>query len=153
VATVGQISVQAGASNVIPREVTLSLDVRHQDDAIHEHACKQLFAQARQISTQRRISLHWQLIQEMQTIHCSRHLIQLLEQALEDVDYPVYTLPSRAGHDAVILNKLTDVAMLFVRCRGGISHHPAESVQEEDVAAAIQVLERFLHLQSRGEQV
>jgi acetylornithine deacetylase/succinyl-diaminopimelate desuccinylase-like protein len=44
------------------------------------------------------------------------------------------------------MSSLTDVAMLFVRCKGGVSHNPAESVTTEDVAVAIDVLSRFLEL-------
>ena len=53
-------------------------------------------------------------------------------------------LPSGAGHDAAMLASIVPATMLFVRCRGGISHNPAESVEEADVAAAIDALERFL---------
>ena len=53
-------------------------------------------------------------------------------------------LPSGAGHDAVALSDLTPVAMLFVRCAGGISHHPDESVDAADVAVALDVLDGFL---------
>ena len=63
--------------------------------------------------------------------------------------YPLLSLPSGAGHDAAMVSLLTDIAMLFVRCRGGISHNPAESVTPEDVEVAIQVLERFLLLLSK----
>ena len=55
-------------------------------------------------------------------------------------------LPSGAGHDAVVMSSLTDVGMLFVRCKGGVSHNPAESVTTEDVAVALDVLSRFLEL-------
>jgi allantoate deiminase len=55
-------------------------------------------------------------------------------------------LPSGAGHDAQVMARLCPSAMLFVRCRGGISHNPAESVTTEDVAVAIAVMERFLGL-------
>jgi allantoate deiminase len=144
VATIGQLAVQPGASNVIPGQVSLSLDVRHQDDALREQACQQLYERARQISEERRVHLHRQLLQDDPSIACTTRLFQLLERAIQEEGYPVYALPSGAGHDAVMLSKLTDVAMLFVRCRGGISHHPAEAVKVEDVAVAIQVLERFL---------
>ena len=52
-------------------------------------------------------------------------------------------LPSGAGHDTVTLARMTDTAMLFVRCAGGISHHPDESVEEADVALAIEAATRF----------
>jgi acetylornithine deacetylase/succinyl-diaminopimelate desuccinylase-like protein len=55
-------------------------------------------------------------------------------------------LVSGAGHDAVVMSSLCDIGMLFVRCKGGISHSPAESVTAEDVGVAIDVLGRFLDL-------
>ena len=60
-------------------------------------------------------------------------------------------LASGAGHDAMAIASLCDVGMIFVRCKGGISHHPAESVAPEDVAAAIEVLEQFLLLLAKGQ--
>ena len=67
-------------------------------------------------------------------------------RAIEAAGYPVLALPSGAGHDAVMLAQIAPVAMLFIRCAGGISHNPAESVAAEDVAAAIEAMERFLLL-------
>src|SRR6266566_5537139 len=73
VATVGQITAQPGASNVIPGVVTLSLDVRHQDNAVREQACRRLEEQARQIATARQVSLKWQHLQESRTVPCATH--------------------------------------------------------------------------------
>ena len=151
VATVGQVSVQPGASNVIPGQVTLSLDVRHQDDTVREQACRQLEARAREISQARGISSNWQLLQEHHAVPCAPQLTRLLAQSIEELGYPLLSLPSGAGHDAAVIAELTDIAMLFVRCRGGISHNPAESVTQEDVAVAIQVVEHFLQLLSGKE--
>ncbi len=148
VATVGQLNVQPGASNVIPGQVTLSLDVRHQDDMVREQACRQLEERAREIGQARGVSYNWQVLQEHHAVPCAPHLTQLLAQAIEKLGYSLLSLPSGAGHDAAVVAELTDIAMLFVRCRGGISHNPAESVTQEDVAIAIQVVERFLQLLS-----
>jgi acetylornithine deacetylase/succinyl-diaminopimelate desuccinylase-like protein len=63
-----------------------------------------------------------------------------------DSGHSVLQLASGAGHDAVTMSTLTEVAMLFVRCKGGISHNPAESVTTDDVAVSIDVLGRFLEL-------
>ncbi|HEU5226387.1 MAG TPA: Zn-dependent hydrolase, partial [Ktedonobacteraceae bacterium] len=146
VATVGQVTVEPGASNVIPGKVVLSLDVRHQDDATRLLACQQLQAQARKIGTARQIAITWQPVQENGMVPCTPHLIQLLSQAIEQLRYPIHILPSGAGHDSVTLVKLTNVAMLFVRCQNGISHNPAEAVTSKDVATAIQVMEQFFTL-------
>ena len=148
VATVGQASVEPGASNVIPGKVTLSLDVRHQDNEVRELVNEQLEQIAREICNARAVSLDWQLLQEHKTVPCVPGLTKLLEQAVVDLNYPLLSLPSGAGHDAVTLSELTSIAMLFVRCRGGISHNPAESVTVEDVEVALRVLEQFILLLS-----
>jgi allantoate deiminase len=148
VATVGQVIVQPGASNVIPGKVVLSLDVRHQDNTVRELACDQLEELAREICVARDVSLYWQLLQEHRTVPCAPGLTRLLERAIGETGYSLLSLPSGAGHDAVTLSELTDIAMLFVRCRDGISHNPAESVTVEDVVVAIKMLERFLLLLS-----
>jgi acetylornithine deacetylase/succinyl-diaminopimelate desuccinylase-like protein len=70
----------------------------------------------------------------------------VLEQAIKDLGVTPVQLASGAGHDAVVMAGLTEVAMLFVRCKGGVSHNPAESVTEDDVAVAIDVLSKFLEL-------
>ncbi len=146
VATVGQFSVEPGASNVIPGQVTFSLDVRHQEDALRVRACTEIEKCVNDISRIRGITCTWSLLQENRAIRCTPHLADLLGQAITQVGIPVHAMASGAGHDAVVLSALTAVAMLFVRCRGGISHNPAEAVTQEDVAVAIDVLERFLHL-------
>jgi allantoate deiminase len=146
VATVGQVNVQPGASNVIPGQVTLSLDIRHQDNAVREQACRQLEGRTREIGLARGILPTWQYLQGHDAVPCAPHLTELLARTIQEMGYPLHALPSGAGHDAAVLAELTDIAMLFVRCKGGISHNPAESVTPEDVGIAINVLERFLHL-------
>jgi allantoate deiminase len=151
VATVGQASVEPGASNVIPGHVQMSLDVRHIDDAIREQACKQLREQAEQICARRQVALEWQHLQSSRSVRCASHLAGMLAQAVERAGYAPRYLPSGAGHDAVPMSGLTDVAMLFVRCKGGVSHNPAESVAVEDVAVAIEVMGEFLDVLAREQ--
>jgi len=146
VATVGQIAARPGASNVIPGLVTLSLDVRHQDDALREAALGRLRQRAEQIAGTRRVTMEWQTVQASRALRCDPALAGLLARAVESLGYAAISLPSGAGHDGVALSALTPIAMLFVRCKGGISHNPAESVTTEDVSVAIDVLGRFLEL-------
>lgn len=146
VATVGQLAVEPGASNVIPGRAVLSLDVRHPDDASREAACARLRERAEQIAQARRVMLDWQELGRSRSVTCDARLSALLARAIEESGYPTLTLPSGAGHDGVMLSRLTGIAMLFVRCKGGVSHNPAESVRQEDVAVAIEVLGRFLSL-------
>lgn len=146
VATVGQLSVQPGAANVVPGEVTLTLDVRHADDAGRLFAAKRLIDLASDIAKHRSIALTTTRTSENATVPSSKRLTSMLMQAAQDLGHPAIQLTSGAGHDAVVMAGLTEIAMLFVRCKGGISHNPAESVTEDDVAVAINVLGKFLEL-------
>jgi allantoate deiminase len=144
VATVGEAAVAPGASNVIPGRVALSLDVRHLDDALREAATADLRARAEAIAAARGLDLGWTDVQATAAVACSPGLTGALEAAVEDAGVRVARLPSGAGHDAAVMAGICDVAMLFVRCAGGVSHHPDESVTADDVAAATDVLDRFL---------
>jgi allantoate deiminase len=146
VATVGRFEVAPGASNVIPGHVALSLDVRHPADATRVEAVGQLRAEAEAIAQRRSVQLDWRAGKGQASVACSPHLMNIFARAVADAGSPELTLPSGAGHDAAIMSRVTEIAMLFVRCARGISHSPAEAVAAEDVAVAIEVTERFLAL-------
>ncbi len=146
VATVGQIQVEPDASNVIPGLATLSLDVRHADDVPREVACRQLHEQAQAIADLRGVTLDLEIIQQTLSVKCSPEFRALLTEAAQRHQPNVLELASGAGHDAAALSAITPVGMLFVRCRDGLSHHPDESVQPEDVHIAIAVMLDFLEL-------
>ena len=146
VATVGELAVAPGAANVVPGSVTLSLDVRHADDAARERACALLRARAEAIAAERRLGIEWRVLQETAAVATSPELTALLERAIAEQGLAVRRLTSGAGHDAAVMAGLAPVAMLFVRCSGGISHNPAESVAEDDVAVALDVLGRAVDL-------
>lgn len=150
VATVGQLLVEPGASNVIPGQVAFSLDVRHPDDQIREKSLADLRAGAEAIAERRGVTVVWQAVSDQPSLHCSPQLIQLQTDAVTAAGYPVLMVASGAGHDGVMMSALTDIAMFFVRCKGGVSHSPAESVTLEDVAVAIEALERFILLLADG---
>jgi allantoate deiminase len=143
-ATVGVINAEPGASNVIPGRVTLTLDVRHPEDAVRIAAVETLALRARQIAEIRRLEHDWRLVRDHPAVPCDPDLTQVLARAVAETGRGVERLPSGAGHDAVVISQVLPVAMLFVRCAGGISHNPAESVTEEDVAVAIEVIDRAL---------
>ncbi len=82
----------------------------------------------------------WTELYDIPAVACAPRLRQVLGEAVAAAGYEQVELPSGAGHDAVALSQICPVAMLFVRCRGGISHNPAESVEEADVAVALDVL-------------
>jgi allantoate deiminase len=147
VATVGEARVEPGAGNVIPGRVALTLDVRHADDAVREAARDSLRDRAHAIAAARRLDVAWEVVQETAAVACSPRLADALAAAVRACGHRELRLTSGAGHDAAVMTALAPVAMLFVRCAGGISHNPAESVSHADVAAAIEVIGRFLEAQ------
>jgi allantoate deiminase len=146
VATVGQIEVVPGAPNVIPGRVALSLDVRHPADSVRESIAAELRERADKVAGSRDLGFDWEVLQETRAVACSPELTELVAEAVAAAGHPVIRLTSGAGHDAVMLSEIVPVSMLFVRCAGGVSHNPAESVAIEDVAAAIDATSRFLDL-------
>lgn len=144
VATVGEIVALPGASNVIPGEVSLSVDVRHPEDALRQAARAELRERAAKIAGERGVNVTWEQVQETPAVVCDRRLTLQLEQAVKRHQPDAPLLYSGAGHDAAALAAITPVAMLFVRCAGGVSHHPTESVTEADVGVALKILDDFV---------
>jgi allantoate deiminase len=144
VATVGDARIDPGAANVIPGQVIVALDVRHADDAVRATAARELRERADAIARARDLRFAWTPMQDNAAVACSPLLADALTDAVSAAGHEVVRLPSGAGHDAVAMAAVAPVAMLFVRCAGGISHHPAESVDADDVAVAIEVLDGFL---------
>jgi allantoate deiminase len=92
----------------------------------------------------RGVSVAWEELQSTAAVPCSPELTEELAAAAEDAGHPAPRLASGAGHDAAMMAAVAPVAMLFVRCADGVSHHPDEAVREEDVAVALDVAERFV---------
>jgi allantoate deiminase len=150
VATVGEIAAKPGAANVIPGRVTASLDVRHPEDAARDEAATALREHAVRIGSARNVQIVWDEIQSTHAVPCSRELTDELAAAAAAAGHAAPRLVSGAGHDAAMMAAVTPVAMLFVRCAGGVSHHPDESVRLEDVAVAIEVTTRFIERLARA---
>jgi allantoate deiminase len=144
-ATVGRIVTEPGASNVIPGSVTVTLDVRHPQDDPRTSAVQALHHVAAQQASTRGLGLDWRIMRDHPATPCDPDLTEVIQRAAADaMGAPAPALPSGAGHDAVTMAEAVPAGMMFVRCQGGISHNPAESVSVEDVAAAIRALDNIL---------
>jgi len=144
VATVGRISAHPGAANVIAGAAELSLDVRHPVDAGRRAAFRGLREEGRRIAKRRRLSFSMDVTQDNGSVPCSRDLTALLASCVRGRLGRCVALASGAGHDGVMISRLAPVAMLFVRCREGISHHPDEFVAQRDLDAALRITVDFL---------
>jgi allantoate deiminase len=144
VATVGQVLARPGAANVIAGAAELTLDVRHPVDAGRRAACTDLRKAGRGIAKRRGLTFCMEVTQDNGAVPCSGELTALLARSVRGREGRCVALASGAGHDAVIVSSLAPVAMLFDRCRGGISHHPGEFVARRDLEAALWIVVDFL---------
>jgi allantoate deiminase len=140
VATVGEVAVSPGAANVIPGRAAISIDLRHPDDERRARLLGGVREAVAEVAARRGVDAAVDVIHDERSVVCDPALGERMRAAARAIGLDPPSLPSGAGHDAVVLSEHLPVAMLFVRCGGGISHNPAESVTEEDVAAALAVL-------------
>ncbi len=144
VGTVGRITALPGAFNVIPGAVEFSMDIRAETSTTRDKAVETVTAEIHAITNRRGLTATVTLLQALAESPCDLDLTTLLEQAVGDLGLPPRRLPSGAGHDAMVMADLCPTAMLFIRCEGGISHNPAESVTQADCVLAAQAMLGFV---------
>jgi len=145
VGTVGQLQVPNGSVNVIPGHCTLSLDIRAADDAVRLAAVGDILDGIGAICARRHIAHTLEPVVNAAAAPCAPWLMEQLGAAVERAGLPRRDLASGAGHDAMPMAAVTDVAMLFVRCgNGGISHNRLETMTADDADIAAATLLDFL---------
>jgi allantoate deiminase len=140
VGTVGYVHAAPGATNVIPGEVSFTIDMRAPTDMHRKRAVAEVVRQIEAIAKRRQLSLQLDVTHENRTAPCAPWLKQQIAQAIAAEGFSVFELPSGAGHDGMAMIDIADVGMIFVRCRRGISHHPDEHVELTDANAGARVL-------------
>jgi allantoate deiminase len=144
VGTVGYIDAMPGATNVIPGRVNFTIDIRAPTDAHRKLAVADIVRRIEAIAKRRNLALQVDVTHENRTVPCAPWLKGQVADAVAAEGYPVFELPSGAGHDGMAMIDIADVAMIFVRCRAGVSHHPDEHVDLADVDAGARVLLRLI---------
>ena len=140
VATVGAARVEPGTVNVIATEVRWTLDARAPDDAVRHEMVKAILEECEAVARRRGVTLAIEPFMDSPATPMDVHLAGVLGDACRSIGEEPLSLASGAGHDAVAMAHLCPAAMLFVRCKGGISHNPAESITIEDADAAARAL-------------
>jgi len=146
VATVGKIAAMPGAANVIPGQVSFTVDIRSGDVARRDRAAAAIVARIAAIAAARGLGQAVELIHDLPGSPCDAALVDRMDAALAASGFPARRLVSGAGHDAMVMAALCPTAMLFIRCRGGISHNPAEHVEPADADAALKVMTEFVRM-------
>jgi allantoate deiminase len=144
VGTVGYIHANPGATNVIPGEVSFTMDIRAATDTHRRKAVADIVRRIESIAKGRKLKLQVDITHENRTVPCAPWLRSQVAEAIAGEGFRVFELPSGAGHDGMAMIDIADVGMIFVRCRGGISHHPDERVELADADAGARVLLRLI---------
>jgi len=142
VATVGRMAVRPGAVNVVAGAVELSLDVRAASDAPRRAAMAAIHAAADEIADRRGVAVDIAVTHDRDTAACTPAVVDALSGAVASLQLPPRRLMSGAGHDGQAMAMLTGIGMIFVRCRGGVSHNPAEYAAQGDIGLAVAALVR-----------
>ncbi len=144
VATVGAIEARPGAVNIIPGAVRFTLDLRAASNDARNNAIAAFRRECEKIAARRKLEITFALTHEIPTTPCDAKLQDQLAVAIEAVGGKPLRLPSGAGHDGMSMAKLCPIAMMFVRCKGGVSHNPAEYASPHDMGLAVAALVRFI---------
>jgi allantoate deiminase len=144
VATVGKLEVPRSAPNTIPGRVRFTLDIRSPIDAERLKAVEDIKATIAAVAARRGVIQRLTPGHQAPAAHCDEKLSDLLAAAAESCGMAAPRMPSGAGHDAMAFDKIIPFAMLFVRCRGGVSHNPDEFASPADIDSATRVLSAFL---------
>jgi allantoate deiminase len=140
VGTIGRLQLSPGGTNIIPGTATLTIDLRHTDKETRDEMASLIQAKAYSICESRGLELDWTVKQAVDPVPCSPRIVNVAESACQACGFPYKRMVSGAGHDAMILSQITDVAMIFVRSKDGISHNPKEWSSLEDVTCGVNVL-------------
>lgn len=144
VATVGVCEVFPGAVNSIPSRVRLETDIRDIDGARRDQVIDSLRKTCGDVADRREISIKMDLVNADPPAVCDPGILAAMEASANEAGRTYKTMISRAYHDSLFVARIAPVAMLFIPCRGGVSHRPDEYASPEWIAGGVEVLARTL---------
>jgi ureidoglycolate amidohydrolase len=144
VATVGVCEVFPGAINSIPSEVRLEVDVRDTDEARRDAVLAEIASACADVAKRRGVTVKTETINADTPAQCDAAVAGALTRACETHRLGFQTMVSRAYHDSLFMSRIAPTAMLFIPCRGGVSHRPDEYASAEAIADGVLVLAEAL---------
>jgi ureidoglycolate amidohydrolase len=144
VATVGICKVFPGAVNSIPSRVTLALDVRDTELERRDGLVEGILRSCDVTAEGRGLVIHHEMVNADAPAQCSLRIRELIGPACGRHGISHRGMVSRAYHDSLFISRIADIAMIFIPCRGGVSHRPDEYASPEDIARGVLVLAETL---------
>lgn len=139
-ATVGFITARPGGANVIPSDVTFSLDIRDTDADQRARVIQRIHTYLETVCADRGLRYEWQQAVMTPPVVLPDRMVGLLKETAVEQGHEPFMLVSGAAHDGMNLAELCPVGMIFLRSREGLSHNPAEFTAAADLAAGAQLL-------------
>jgi acetylornithine deacetylase/succinyl-diaminopimelate desuccinylase-like protein len=140
VGTVGEIEVRPGIINAIASGLRFSLDIRGPDDEAYQGVARDIAAFAQEAAGRRGMSAEWTQRQALAATPMDARIVEALETAAAATGEPYVQMHSGAAHDTMCVADRVPTAMVFVPCKDGISHHPAEDADPADAAIAAEII-------------
>ena len=144
VGTVGVCDVFPGAVNSIPSRVRMKIDVRDIDEARRDSVLRNIEQASDDVARHRGVRVHLELVNADPPAQCAPRVVDALIQACQTHNLPFERMISRAYHDSLFMSRIAPTAMLFIPCRGGVSHRPDECASPEAIAQGTLVLAETL---------
>ena len=144
VGTVGVVDVEPSSINVVPGGVTLWVDVRGVNDESIACTLEAIKAEAKAVAESDGVVVEFEMLTADKPVALSEELAKKAEAICEAEGIDYLHMNSGAGHDAMHMAKLVPTTMIFIPCKEGISHNPAEFAKNEDICRAVEVLAKLL---------
>ena len=140
VGTVGEIEVDPGIINAIAARVRFSLDIRGPVDDAYRGVAREIAAFAEEAASKRGMTAEYKERQNLPATAMDERIVSALEAAARETGEPYMRMHSGAAHDTMCVADRVPTAMVFVPCKDGISHHPAEDADPADAALAAEII-------------
>ena len=145
VGTVGVVEVEPGSINVVPGAVTLWVDVRGVEPASIKRTLENIQAEAENVAVTDRVGVRIEMLTADSPVPLDETLALQTEGICKELGYSFLHMNSGAGHDSMHMAKIAPTTMVFIPCKGGISHNPAEFASLDDICRGVNVLAHVIH--------
>ena len=150
VGTVGVCEVFPGAVNSVPSRVRMEIDVRDTDESRRDVMVLKIRQALEEVAQRRGVEAEMEQVNADPPAQCDRRIVETLEQACAAHGLAFEHMISRAYHDSLFMSRIAPTGMLFIPCRGGVSHRPDEYASPEAIAQGTLVLaEALAHLSAQ----
>ncbi|WP_052144775.1 Zn-dependent hydrolase [Halalkalibacter okhensis] len=144
VATVGVVDVLSSAMNVIPGKANLKIDIRSTDVSSRNRVLEKIKAELKRVEKSRKVKVGIEWMTEEEPVHMDQKVIKEISSICEKNNIPYMFMASGAGHDAMYMAKRWPAALIFVPSVNGISHHPDEFTEIDDIVNGMKVLKELV---------